>query len=116
MSETVRIKGKIQKVERLENETDKEYFERVTKGKWQVHNYTPNSIYEAMHDNNLYEKYIEIDNSIYKFLEYKEVDPYSSFININKEEDIYTFDTCFYNGGTCLEEILREKIKGKEKE
>ena len=116
MSEIVRIKGKIQKVERIENETDKEYFERVTKGKWQVYNYTPTSIDEAIYDNNLYREYIEIDNSIYKFLEYKEVDLYSSFININKEEDIYTFDTCFYDGGTCLEEMLREAIKGKEKE
>ena len=116
MSETVRIKGKIQKVERLENETDKEYFERVTKGKWQVHNYPPNSIDEAIYDNNLYRGYIEIDNSIYKFLEYKKVGPYRPFININKEEDIYTFDTCFYDGGTCLEEMLREKIKGEEEE
>ena len=116
MSEIVRIKGKIQKVERIENETDKEYFERVTKRKWQVYNYTPNSIDEAIYDNNLYREYIEIDNSIYKFLEYKEVDLYSSFININKEEDIYTFDTCFYDGGTCLEEMLREAIKGEEEE
>ena len=53
MSETEKFVGKIQLRPRLENETDKNYFERVTGCNWQKYDYEPDSIYEAIYDNNL---------------------------------------------------------------
>lgn len=53
MSETEKFVGKIQLRPRLENETDKDYFERVTGCNWQKYDYEPDSITEAIYDNNL---------------------------------------------------------------
>ena len=51
--ETEKFVGKIQLRPRLDNETDKDYFERVTGCNWQKYDYEPDSINEAIYDNNL---------------------------------------------------------------
>lgn len=111
MSENECIRGIIELVPRQENEEDKEYFERVTGQNYKKYDYDPSSLMEAIWDNDLGEQFIEIHNSIYKFIEYKELDPYGNFCNITSlPNGQIQFHTMFYNGGTCLQEMLESKM------
>ena len=54
--------------------------------------------------------YIVIDgNSIYKIELDKEFDVYDNFVEVNQVQDgVYEFITQFYNGSTCLKEMLQD--------
>ena len=117
MSETERIEGIIKPIPRLEKETDKEYFERITKQNYQKYDYEPSSIQEAIYDNDLHKKFIYIKDKIYEFVEYKKCDPYESYCNLQKlDNEKIKFSTSFYNGGTCLKEMLEEALETLEEE
>ena len=120
MSETEKFVGKIQLRPRLENETDKDYFERVTGCNWQKYDYEPDSIYEAIYDNNLsyYEAkrgqkgYICLNKNIYEFLELEQRDTEESYCNLEKiQDDTYKFIAQYYNGGCSLDEILADEMR-----
>lgn len=123
MSETVRYEGKIQLRPRLENETNKEYFERVTGKKWQKYDWEPECIEEAICDNSIsyYEAeenkkgYICINNNIYEFLEIKEKDVSDCYCDLeNIGDNTYKFNASYYNGGTDLTEMLQDEFKKGE--
>lgn len=112
MSDTERIEGIIKFIPRNENETDKEYFERVTKCNYQKYSYEPDSIQEAIYDNDLNKKFISVKNKIYEFIEREDKDPYDCYCNLSKiDEEKIKFSTSFYNGGTCLQEMLEEALE-----
>lgn len=112
MSEIERIEGVIQLVPRFENETDKEYFERATGCNFQKYDYAPDSLHESISDNDLYEKYVAIGDKLYKFLEYKQEDPYDNYCNLQKiDEGKIKFFSSFYNGCTCLSEMLEYTLQ-----
>lgn len=53
-----------------------------------------------------YKEYSVINNIIYEIFEHEEVDP-DGYFKIKKiDEDTFSFMGSFYNGGTCLEEVL----------
>lgn len=111
MSEQETWIGKIKRVDRLENETDSEYFERVTKEKWNDEDFTPESINEALDWYSLYDDYIYANNHLYVPLELKELCR-TSFVEIKDNHDgTFSFYTSFYNGGTCLSEMIEEKLE-----
>ena len=124
MSETEKFTGKIQLKPRLENETDKEYFERVTGSNWvRYEEYPPEDIWNALHDNDLtyYEAkrgkkgYLTLDNkNIYEIIEIKQKDIKESYCELEKiGDDTYEFEVQFYNGGTDLEEMIQNEFKRK---
>lgn len=59
----------------------------------------------------LSDRYIVIDHTLYEYLEKTDLQ-YSSFCNITKIAPLtYEFTASFYNGGTCLGEMLEEALK-----
>lgn len=129
MSETEKFVGKIQLKPRLKNETDKEYFERVTGCNWtRYEKYPPEDIQNAIYNNNItyYEAkrgkkgFMSLDNkNIYEILEIEQRDIEESYCVLEQLEDnIIKFEAQFYNGGTNLEEMIMDEFdsinKGRE--
>lgn len=110
MSEYEHIKGVIEKIPKLENETVDAYFERATGCKDFERNHY-DSIDDLIFDNNLDKKYIGLNSEIYKFLAYKNTGCFDYCDLTKLTEDKYSFSTCFYNGGTCLSEVLEDELK-----
>ena len=115
MSDYEKFKGEIELIPRNESESDKDYFERATN---KPYSYYFNGmrdcdcIYEAIYENNIYKDFVCIDNNIYKFNELKSLDPYGSYCNVQEiERGKYRFETMFYNGGTCLGEMLSSELE-----
>ena len=116
MSEMQKFVGKFQLRPRLENESDKDYFERVTGCNYQRYdNFVPHDIEEAIHDNDLTHHdiqfgrkgYLCLENSMYEFIEIEERDVCENYCYLEKIDDgTYRFDAQFYNGGTCLSEMI----------
>ena len=112
MSDYESIEGIIKSIPRKENEIDKDYFERVTGSIYQKYNYSSDNIQEAIYDNNLDDKYIYINNQLYEFIEYRQINDYDSYCHLQKiDEDRIKFFTRFYNGGTCLSEMLESSLR-----
>ena len=112
MSETVRECGKFIKVDTLSTETLEDTCMRICmiKGLKSLEEYTYYDTYEELLLGELYENYFEYNNELYEIVQLKKVDPYEDYINIEKNGNIYSFDTLYYNGGACLSEILEEGL------
>jgi hypothetical protein len=64
-------------------------------------------------DNYWTEQAIVIGDTVYK-VEDDELEDSGDFFNIEKNEDgSYSYFTSFYNGGTCLQEMLEDGLKEK---
>ena len=110
MSDYESHKGRIKPIFRLENESDKQYFFRATGKDISTEDF--DDLMEAIYDLDLYNKYFYVRETIYENLEHEELDPYSSECVLNgNDTDGYTYHTMFYNGGTCLSEIIEEAIE-----
>ena len=59
-----------------------------------------------------YEEFIEINESVYQVFDHKESEDQDMFCKLNKNPDgSYSFYTRFYNGGTCLSEMLKDGVE-----
>lgn len=110
MSDYKAYTGKLKKIEFLnDNETLEElqyraYLDFGGKGK-----YYKNILFEDFYDD-----FLIIENNLYKIMDLNETDPYDNYCIINKNEDsTFSFSTRFYNGGTCLSEMLEDTIKNQ---
>ena len=55
-----------------------------------------------------YERYFTIKGKLYEIIEAKDI-TYSDFCIVNENiDETYSFVTSFYDGGTCLTEMLEE--------
>lgn len=65
----------------------------------------------------LYDEYLVINGKLYS-VEKEAIDPYDDIQRLHKNEDgTFSFEAKFYNGGTCLSEVLEDafnKISDKE--
>ena len=120
MSETQKYIGKFQLRPRLENETDKEYFERITGCNYQRYDYEPDDINEAIHDNDLThydikygrKGYLYLQGNLYEIIEIEERDVYDDYCHLEQINDnTFKFETQFYNGGACLYEMIEWGFK-----
>ena len=59
------------------------------------------------------EDFIKIGDDYYSVIEHQKLEEDCSMINKNDDGSIF-YLTSFYNGGTCLEEMLEDLIKGLE--
>ena len=59
-----------------------------------------------------HQKYIVSGNDLYEIIEHEELDHSDSFAKLSKNEDgTISFFSTFYNGGTCLGEMLEDELK-----
>lgn len=110
MSEQQTFKGKFVKVD-LDSKILEEQCQLICNG-YSIFKYD-NRYYKSWIDylkNELYNAYFIANDELYKYLEKEEIDNSDSYINIEKEGDIYSFTTSFYNGGTYLEEMIEEGL------
>lgn len=112
MSDYEHQRGRLIPVEKEENETVKEYFQRALGDDFSEEDWDDNNVYDILHAPNLYEKYFYVKDIIYKVLECEEVDPYDD-IQILKEDSRggYYFEMKYYNGGTNLSEMIEESLE-----
>lgn len=62
-----------------------------------------------------YERYFIVDGEIYEMIDHSESDD-EYFVHMNRNEDgTISFSSQFYNGGTCLSEIIEESISEMNK-
>lgn len=111
MSDYESHSGRLLPIKRLENESDFEYFKRAT-GKEPDAESIEESVMEALYDADLYEEYFYFKETLYKNVDHQELDPYDTTCVLQgNEEDGYTYNTMFYNGGTCLSEMIEEALE-----
>ena len=67
---------------------------------------------EFIYDNHLEDKYIMLKNGLYEWLEHEcKYDDEDDFCNLKENQDkTISIYAQFYNGGTCLNEILNEEL------
>lgn len=118
MSETVGYKGKLKLCKKYK---DADELQSNLKNFWQsVPREERDEDYKDVEEIDDYELednvYIVIDgNCIYK-VELEDFDAYDDFIEITQVQDgVYEFITQFYNGSTCLKEMLQEGFDQREK-
>jgi len=73
-------------------------------------------MFDFLDDCNCYEKLFYINENFYKVLEIEDVDPdYELQVLIKNSDGTYTFEMKYYNGGTCLEEMIQESLEKTKK-
>lgn len=120
MSETVGYKGKLKLCKKYKDANElqanlQKFWQSIPREK-------RNKFYQDVEEIDDYELedngYIVIDgNCIYKVELDKEFDVYDNFVEVNQvQDDVYEFITQFYNGSTCLKEMLQEGFDQTGKE
>lgn len=110
MSDYESQSGKIKLIEPQENETRHDLLKRL----WvTVHGKDEADFDEDDFFNEFYEDYIKVGDEIWEILEYEdEPDDADMFCKLSKNEDgSYTFFTRYYNGGTCMTEMIADAIE-----
>ena len=78
------------------------------------------NVSEFIYDNSLENKYIMLKNGLYEWLEHEcKYDEEDDFCDLKENQDkTISIHTQFYNGGTCLYEVLNDNwdksVKSKE--
>lgn len=119
MSEQETITGYIKPIPRVgsgcDDEPDDIYFERATGGTWVTKGYTAENIQDAIGWNCLSDHFVCIGDTIYE-LHAKELDDSGCYCNMQESDDgTISFTTSYYNGGTCLTEMLQDYYDSREK-
>jgi len=110
MSETVHYKGKLGRVEFLENEDLEGLCERILKGDKGDHCDTFAEYLEE------FEQFVIIKDRVFKVLEKIEADSESIFNISTNDNAVFDFEVMYYNGGCCFGEALEYAFDLKEKE
>lgn len=80
--------------------------------------------YNGFHDNpaqmladEFYNEYLYLQGELYKILEINDEDPYDSFAHITSGDNgELLFNSRYYNGGTCLSEMLDDALNRLNKD
>jgi hypothetical protein len=114
MSRTEHIKGKIRRLPLSEGETVE------TQAKDLLDKYYPDvelddpESYKYSHQlmDEGYNRFVITNNFIYEIIESVEMDDDGDFIELGQNDDgTINFHTQFYNGGTCLSEVLVDELE-----
>ena len=110
MSDYESHKGRLVLIKRLEEETDLDYFNRATEKN--VYEKDFESIRDAIYELDLYEEYFYVKDKLYKNEDHEKLDPYNDVQELKGDEvNGYTYFMKFYNGGTCLSEMVEESLE-----
>jgi len=108
MSDYESYKGTIKKIEREEGESLADQCKRICisrKG-------DKLEYYEGLLFDEFYDDYLKINGELWEVVSKKAKDPDDSYCDIESNEDgTFSFNTRFYNGGTCLTEMIEDAIK-----
>lgn len=117
MSETKHYKGKIYVVHPPNGETLQEYSKRVLdESNVKVNEYQFNyhkGDYVRILCDEKHNEYLRIDEQLF-LLKKREIDLDDDILEFERDEtsvDTFDFECKFYNGGTCLSEMLEEGYK-----
>lgn len=118
MSDYETIKGKIRKID-LQGLSVEEYAKRIVKEKGLESEvgqgpyfYETNLEFLKWYDDWEEGQYIAIDDELYLIYDKSDLGSSTDFINMTPiADDTYEFLTSFYNGGTCLSEMIEYEIK-----
>ena len=118
MSDYETIKGKIRKID-LQGLSVEECAKRIVKEKGLESEvgqgpyfYETNLEFLKWYDDWEEGQYISIDDELYLIYDTCDLGSSSDFINMTPiADDTYEFLTSFYNGGTCLSEMIEDEIK-----
>lgn len=100
--------GKIRKIQPLENES----FEDQCKRLYYEKGGKSEDYYEGLLFDEYYNDVFHINGVLYEIFEREEKDPYEYYCHMTDLGDgTYSFNTMFYNGGTCLSEMIEEALE-----
>jgi len=106
MSDYESYTGKIKKVIPIMGETFEERCERLYHTKGGKREY-----YEGILFDDFYDDFIKVGEELYEVIEKIEIDPYDYYCNLVEHEDgTISFSTRYYNGGTCLSEMVEDEL------
>lgn len=112
MSDYQSNSGKIKLVEPKEGESFEQQCQRLWfENGMKEEDYSEGELFEEFH-----KKYIEVKDTVWEILEEKNEEEEDMFCTLHKNVDgTYSFYTRFYNGGTCMSEMIQDAIKQKMK-
>lgn len=118
MSDYETIKGKIRKVD-LQGMSAEEYAERIIKEKGVDIKINEGPFFYQTYIDILkwYDdweegRYITVDGVLYLIYDTCDLETSSDYIQLTPiADDTYEFHTSFYNGGTCLNEMIEDEIR-----
>lgn len=106
MSEVVHYRGRLQKIERKDDETLEDLCKRIVD--------RSTTYYESWEEHircERYKEYVVCNGELYKILSQDELYPDSTFTIRECTNGEYEYDVIFYNGGWCLEEAIEEAFR-----
>lgn len=112
MSDYQHERGQIMPINRLENESDKDYTKNVFGDDFKEENWDEDDgILDFIYASDLEDKYMFLNDTIYKILKIEDLDPYGDVNILTQNSDgSLSFECRYYNGGTCLQEMIEEKL------
>jgi hypothetical protein len=116
MSETKHQKGKLVPIARELGETVKSQIKSVLGNDfieelWHESDTASENANDQIYSNNLEDKYQFINLTLYEIKDFEDLDLDRDIAEISKNEDgSINFEFKYYNGGTCLSELLEENI------
>jgi len=114
MSRTEHIKGKMRPLPQAEGETVEDQCKKILERDYPnvELDYPTKYDYKYQLIDEAYEKYVITEYTIYEILEQKDIEDDDGYVTVTDNQDgTYEFDTRFYNGGTCLSEMLEMGLK-----
>lgn len=114
MSDYESHSGKIRKVQPQDNEL----FEDTCKRLWLENGKSEEDYCEGELFNEFYKKYINVnDESIWEIFEHQDLgEEEDMFCRLHDNKDgTFSFHTRYYNGGTCMTEMIADSLEEKEK-
>ena len=113
VSETVRYKGKLQLLDRKGVSISDTMVDLIQSSGREVPSYYDlGDIYEVRDCFNdmLYDSHMLLGENVYKIIE-KTKENSEHSLTVYEDNGLIHFDTTFYNGGTCLEEMLEDGLE-----
>lgn len=112
MSETETHIGKLRKVD-LQGLTVEQWAEAKCResGMTELSSYTNTWKEQLLDHNNNYHKYFFYEGDVYEAFEHTEIEERDVDILTKNDDGTYNFVMQFYNGGTCLSEMIEDALK-----
>lgn len=118
MSDYESHSGKLRIVEAKENEN----FEQLCKRLWIEESKNDDEFSEEFIESSLfddfYKKYVDVNGNVWEIVEHIELgEEEDMFCKLHDNKDgTFSFHTRFYNGGTCMSEMVTEALEKLELE
>lgn len=114
MSDYEHKRGRIILVEKENTEITKDFFKRVLADKFDDEEWedADGNIHQFLSMSDLGEEFFYSKDKLYRAFDVEDIDPYDD-LEILKEDPRggYWFEMKYYNGGTCLSEMVQDSLE-----